>query len=453
MFRRLRNRFLLLNMTLTSLILIVAFTAVYVTTSASTHAQNQRDLQSLGDIAASVWVSNEDSPDLRLEHTLETSGVVARDENGNIMTVTRTEPAIASASAFTVTVDGSGSIVDIDSLLDLPQETYERVVAQAWENPDGATLELLGRQWLYAVALTTSATTVDAANEVVVMATDNNHIRFLDITESQTALRNLLLTLIVVGLVALAAVGAVSLLFANRSIRPIARAWEQQRRFVADASHELKTPLSIITANSDALLANQEHTIASQREWLDYLRIGTDRMGGLIDELLTFAHIEDTSAPRSAESVDLSMAVQTALQSLSAVMKARRLQVTENIEPDLIRTLESGLADRVFFALLENAAEYADEGGRVEVTLRSTGGLEGSKGGVLFAVENSGPGIATEDLPHVFERFYRADSARYGDGHSFGLGLSIAQEAAQRLGGKISVQSGTDELTRFTVRF
>jgi signal transduction histidine kinase len=143
-------------------------------------------------------------------------------------------------------------------------------------------------------------------------------------------------------------------------------------------------------------------------------------------------------------------------------MTSRRLQVTENIESGLTRVLEPGLADKVFFALLENAAEYADEGGRVEVTLRSTEeskeskGSKGLEGGTLFVVENSGPGIAEADLPHIFERFYRADSARQGDGHSFGLGLSIAQEAARRLGGEISVQSsaGTDngELTRFTVR-
>jgi signal transduction histidine kinase len=452
MFRRLRNRFLVLNMALTSLILVAAFIAVYVTTSANIHAQNQRDLQSLGDITASVWVSvsDEDSSQFRLGQTLEAATVMARDESGTILTVTRTEPAIAATSAFTVTVDGSGNILGIDSLLDMPQEAYEQAVAHAWENPGGAPLELLNRQWLYTVTPVESITTLNAANEIVAQTTKESHLRFLDVTESQTALRNLLLTLIAVGLVALAAVGAVSLLFANRSIKPITRAWEQQRRFVADASHELKTPLAIITANSDALLANQEQTVASQREWLDYLRIGTDRMGSLVDEMLTFARVEDAGAPCPAEPVDLSATAQEVLQSLRAAMDARRLQVAADIEPGLTRVLEPGLADKVFFALLENAAQYADEGGKVEVVLHS---MEGPKGGVLFVVENSGPGIAAADLPHVFERFYRVDRARYGDDHSFGLGLSIAQEAVRRLGGEISVQSGTDEPTRFTVRF
>jgi signal transduction histidine kinase len=455
MFHRLRNRFLALSMVLTSLIIIAAFAVVYVATSASTHAQNQRDLQALADVTISMWVpvSSEDSSSFRLEQAQETTGAIAvHDENGDILTLTRTEAAIVPTSAFAVTVDGSGNIRVIDSLLDLPQEAYKQAVAQAWENPDGTMLDVFGRQWLYAIAPVGDFIAADTADEVTVTVTASGYsrIRFLDVTESQTALRNLLLTLIAVGLVALAAVFAVSLLFANRSIKPIAYAWEQQRRFVADASHELKTPLAIITANSDVLLANQEQTIASQREWLDYLRIGTNRMGSLIDELLTFARIEDADAARPAEPVDLSMVAQTTLQSLRAVMEARRLQVTADIEPDLTRALELGLADKVFFALLENAAEYADEGGRVEVALRST---EGPKGGVLFVVENSGPSIAETDLPHIFERFYRADSTRHGDGHSFGLGLSIAQEAVRRLGGEISVQSNAGEPTRFIVRF
>jgi signal transduction histidine kinase len=152
------------------------------------------------------------------------------------------------------------------------------------------------------------------------------------------------------------------------------------------------------------------------------------------------------------------------LKSLSAAMQARRLQLTANIEPDLIRNLEPGLADRAFFALIENAVKYADEGGRVVVTLHteaSTKSMRRMSGAdaadsatdpIVFTVENSGPGIASDDLPHIFERFYRADSARRGDGSSFGLGLSIVKETVTRLGGEIDAQSTPGERTRFTIR-
>ncbi|MDR1082509.1 MAG: HAMP domain-containing histidine kinase [Coriobacteriales bacterium] len=503
-------------MVLTSLVLVAAFTAVYVATSVSVQAQNQRDLASLADISVIVSASDEGSSSLPPPQEEGPSGAVIHDERGDVVTVTGTASALsASLSTFAVTVDKSGSILAIDSPLDLSQEAYEQAVTQAWENPDGAIFELLDRQWLYAITFAGSHAVANAANEVVVTTSENSLIRFLDVTESQTALRNLLLTLIAVGLAALVAVWAVSLLFANRSIKPIAQAWEQQRRFVADASHELKTPLAIITTNSDALLANQEQTIASQREWLDYLRIGSDRMSSLIDELLTFARVENADvAAAQPEPVNLSATVQMVLQSLSAATEARQLQVTMDIEPGLTRVLVPGLIDKVFFALLENAVKYADEGGQIEVRLRSAGSLDSldsadstgstnpadsagtagsanpadsagstdldnsadsidstgsagsvgsaasahptaladsadsTEGGVFFMVENSGPGIAEDELPHIFERFYRADSARRGDAKSFGLGLSIAKEAVRRLGARIDVQSDADKFTR-----
>src|SRR5690606_29166596 len=87
----------------------------------------------------------------------------------------------------------------------------------------------------------------------------------------------------------------ISLYFANKAIKPISENWERQKQFVADASHELKTPLSIINANYDALLVNQEETIESQKRWLDYIKIGTDRMEKLINDLLTLAKIDEVN--------------------------------------------------------------------------------------------------------------------------------------------------------------
>jgi signal transduction histidine kinase len=441
MFRRLRNRFLALNMTLTSLILVAAFAVVYVTSVVSSHAQNQRDLEALGSLSILTLASDEGSA-LSLQGQGETiAETTVHDEE------VLTAVGAGSISTFTVMVDKSGDILSVDSFLELPQEVYEQATAQAWENPEGTVLKLLGRQWLYSVTSAGSYAVISDGNTVTATTSENSNIRFLDITKSQVASRNLLLILIIVGLAALAAVLAVSLLFANRSIMPIAQAWEQQRRFIADASHELKTPLAIITTNSDALLANQEQTIASQREWLDYLRIGTDRMNDLIDELLVFARIEDTGNLLPTEPVDLSAAVQRVLQSLNAGIRARRLQVTVDIESDLIRVLEPGLVDKVLFALIENAVKYTDEGGWIEVVIRS------SESAVVLTVKNSGPGIAPNDLPHIFERFYRADRARFGDDNSFGLGLSIAKEAVRRLGGEINAQSSPGEFTQFSVKF
>ncbi|MDR1422815.1 MAG: hypothetical protein LBI64_08150, partial [Coriobacteriales bacterium] len=297
-----------------------AFTAVYVANSASILAQNQRSLEALADTRVSVSSSDEDTS-LSLPLPGQEGGTAAEVYEESVFSMAGT----GSAPAFSVTVGNSGNLLAVDSFLDLPREAYEQAAAQAWENPDESVLELLGRQWLYAINSAESHAFVGTSNGIVVTTSGDNQIRFLDITESQTGLRTLLITLIVIGLVALAAIFASSLLLANRSVKPIAWALEQQRRFVADASHELKTPLAIITTNSDALLANQEQTIASQREWLDYLRIGTDRMTRLIDELLGFARIEEKSATRPVEQIDLSAEVHTTLSALRAALQARHL--------------------------------------------------------------------------------------------------------------------------------
>jgi signal transduction histidine kinase len=288
------------------------------------------------------------------------------------------------------------------------------------------------------IMMTTSPTTYQA--------------HFIDITDSLATLQRLLLTLVLVGAAALVAVFLVSLFFANRSIRPVEQAWEQQRRFIADASHELKTPLSIITANSDALLANEQQTIASQREWLDYLRIGTDRMQALIDGLLRYAHIEERGAEPVREQVDLSQLAQESLDALRAAATDRGLTVTADIEPGIVRLTDRKLVEDVFFALADNAVKYADEGGTVELRLRVEGTTQAAQQRAVFVVTNSGPGIADEDMPHIFERFYRASEARSGEDGSYGLGLSIAKAAIPRLRltGDVSVVNFVPKLTTET---
>jgi two-component system sensor histidine kinase CiaH len=138
---------------------------------------------------------------------------------------------------------------------------------------------------------------------------DKYQIMFLDVTTYNKTLTQLLTTLLSVGSIVLLAVSIISLYFANRVIKPIAEAWERQKQFVADASHELKTPLSIINANCDALLANREETIKSQSKWLDNIKVGTDRMAKLINGLLSLAKMEDMSFELQKEPFSMSDAI------------------------------------------------------------------------------------------------------------------------------------------------
>ena len=184
---------------------------------------------------------------------------------------------------------------------------------------------------------------------------------FLDVTMYKKTLFQLLTTLLSVGLIMLFAIFIISLYFANRVIKPISEAWERQKQFVADASHELKTPISIINANYDALLANQEETIKSQLKWLDNLKIGTNRMTKLINDLLSLAQMEDLSFVMQKVPFNMSSAVNEVILSMEAVMAEKDIELISSIKPDIIVKSDPERVKQVITILLDNAVKYTEK--------------------------------------------------------------------------------------------
>lgn len=246
------------------------------------------------------------------------------------------------------------------------------------------------------------------------------------------------------GLITLIVIFVVSLYFANRAIKPIAETWEKQKQFVADASHELKTPLSIINANYDALLVNQEETIQSQLKWLSYIRIGTDRMTKLINDLLSLAKIEDANLEIRKMPFNISIAINDVILSMEAVVIEKGIQLSHSIEPDLIVKGDLERVKSVVTILLDNAVKYSNLNGQIDILLIK------SKRQVIYSIKNSAKGIAKQDLQKVFDRFYRADPSRAQEIGGYGLGLSIAKAIIDRMGGEIHVTSVENECTTFT---
>lgn len=214
---------------------------------------------------------------------------------------------------------------------------------------------------------------------------------------------------------------------------------------MADASHELKTPISIINANYDALMANQDQTIGSQLRWLDYIRIGTDRMTKLTADLLTLAKMEDVHVKLNPSRFDLSQVVRETAQLLDRNMKEKGIALSRSIEPGITIESDRERVKQVFLILLDNAVKYTNQNGRIAITLKH------SKRSVVLSVENSGKGIAEEHLAKVFDRFYRADISRsQEESTGYGLGLSIARTITDRLGGTLQVTSIENQTTTFT---
>lgn len=269
--------------------------------------------------------------------------------------------------------------------------------------------------------------------------------------------RSLALVLTAVGLGALGLLFLLNLVFSRWALRPVQQAWAQQQQFIADASHELKTPLTVILANNAILRQRGSDTIASQRQWIESTQMEAERMQSLVTDMLDLARPTPQGAQTSegpAAVVDLSRLVEGEALTFEAVAFERDLTWQCTVAPGIAVRGNAARLQRAVAVLLDNACKYTDPGGTVAVTLRA------ATGDAVLSVRNSGEPIDAADLPHLFDRFYRADKARThnavdseNDGAGgYGLGLAIARDIAQAHKGAIAVTSTAQEGTTFTLR-
>ena len=249
-------------------------------------------------------------------------------------------------------------------------------------------------------------------------------------------------TLLLVSLGVWAVFLVVSIVLARWVVRPTQRAWEQQQQFVADASHELKTPLAVMMANNSILLSHQDETVKSQLRWVESSQDEARQMLDLVNDMLFLARPQNTERQTVREDVDFSALVQRNVLQFEAVCFERGITLEDDIAEGVMVRGDAGRLQRLASTLIDNACKYAD--GQVRVSLRR----EGAR--AALAIANDGATIPAEDLPHVFDRFYRVDKARVRSEGGVGLGLAIAQEVAHEHGGSIGVTSAEEAGTTFT---
>ena len=230
---------------------------------------------------------------------------------------------------------------------------------------------------------------------------------------------------------------------------PVEENMQMQKRFVADASHELKTPLTVIDANAAVL----EQSIG-QNKWLDYIKEQTGRMSGLVNELLQLSDLEEGkgAAPPQREKYDASEAVMAAALPFESVAFERGVTL-ETDTPDALEAYGSRKdLEQLAAILIDNAVKHSPAGGTVQVSLAPCAQRHAlrSGAGLALRVANSGDAIPPEALPHIFDRFYRVDASRTHKDNSYGLGLAIAKGLAEKNGGSIAVTS-QDGRTEFTL--
>lgn len=436
MFRKLRNKFLFLNMIVTSLVMMTAFGIVYLTTYSNTKADIERRLNN---VSGSFVIYDSEKPAVPGS---ESSKVV----NGRDKINTSHKVTSDYTPSFVITVDKTGNVLEINSLIDIPEDEYIEAAYTAWNQKNSSTINIAERTWIYKISPVEVTRTTNGQITQTEFP-DIYQILFLDITDMLKNLNDLLFTFLFVGIGMLIVIFLISIFYANRSIRPISESWAKQKQFIADASHELKTPLTTIMTNCDVLEANENETIKSQREWLGYIKVGADRMNKLVNSLLTLARVEGLNLQTSKQSFDMAALVCDVMQSMEAATITKKLNIDRKIEfvGDIYGYEDS--VRQVFTILYENAVKYVNEGGNINVSVRRT------KKGVSCTVKNTGKGIPAKDLPYVFDRFYRSDTARSNEENSYGLGLSIAKSIAGQIGGKITAKSVENEWTEFTFMF
>ena len=267
------------------------------------------------------------------------------------------------------------------------------------------------------------------------------NIAFVDMSMETTMLHRLMRSYFLIVLAALILLLGVSILLSRWATAPVEKAWRQQRQFLSDASHELKTPLTVILSNAELL----EAAPMDQRpaRWRDNILSEAKQMKVLVEQMLTLARADNNPMPSASamEAVSLSdLATDCALAFEPVAFEAGK-PLEYEIAPDLTVTGDRDKLRRLISILLDNAIKYGADGGTIRLKLQK------SDRHAQLVVSNPGEPIPQDKLPHLFERFYRADDSR-GEKSGFGLGLSIAATVAQEHKASLRAESDWDS-TRF----
>lgn len=385
MIKQLKRKFILITMALVMVMLTVIFSLVYSFTKTDMDAQNREALQRLSQIVSHP-VNLE-----RLPQDVRTPWFALRISGGIITSVGYT-----------------GYDLNDEVFLN---EMLEAV--QKEETPEGI---LDDYQLMYR----------KSGNKL------SETIVFLDISGYKASLRALVESSIGIGVLSLAAFWVLSFFLARWSVKPVERAWTQQKQFISDASHELKTPLTVIMSNAE-LLQEEAQLPDVCANYAQNITAMSYQMRDLVEGLLELSRVDNGQVRNAFERVSLTELVSRSLLEFEPVLFERGLRVETDVQNDVNLRGSSRHLKQAVDILLDNASKYSDPG-VVDVRLRKQGKT------CLLTVANPGLPIPESEQEKIFERFYRADRARSRTG-SFGLGLSIAKSVVEEHRGKIWVAS------------
>ena len=358
----------------------------------------------------------------------EEMGQTAPPSIGNRPGQQRTSSSLVPVAVYRIDSSGTMRIIPEITTASISSDVLQEAADQALQAEDGfGTFASLGLHFY--------KTTKD----------DTTYLAFAD-TSYTDSWQSLAVNLAWVGLGTLAVFFVVALFYSRWALRPVREAWDSQRQFVADASHDLKTPLTVILANAAILLKHPDHTIASESQWIESTQKEAEQMQGLVNEMLELAQIEaGQQIDAVREPIDLSDLVDGETLLFDSVALERNCLFNCSIDEGITILGDEKQVKKLVSTLIENAFKYVDESGTIDVMMRKSGKA------ATIDIRNTGSTISPEDLPHIFDRFYRTDKARTSGTGGFGLGLAIAREIARQHGGDITCKSTESEGTTFTI--
>ncbi len=241
--------------------------------------------------------------------------------------------------------------------------------------------------------------------------------------------------------------GQLALAF-NQLLERLESSFEQQRRFMADASHELRTPVAILRGEAEVTLSQTERSPGEYRQTLAVLRDESQRLAHIVEDLFTLARADAGQYPLTLRDAYLDEVASEALRRARSLALRKHIRLTSAIDPELPIRADEALLGRMLLNLLDNAIKYSPEGSEVHLACSRQGEQ------YLLSVSDNGPGIPVELQPRIFERFFRVDKARSrpdGDRGGAGLGLSIARWIVEAHDGRLELNHSDRTGSTFTV--
>lgn len=264
-------------------------------------------------------------------------------------------------------------------------------------------------------------------------STGGKFIVFLDCTEAIALQNATVFSTVILACLFAIALTLIFSAFSNRIIEPFEANERMQKQFITDASHELKTPLAVISANAEVLKYKN-----GDNEWIDNITSQSQKMAKLIDQLLVLSRMDEMGENVTKSEVDLSAVTENSVSKLKGIFEQKEVDLKTDIDPDIVICANRDQMEALTGILIENASKYVTQKGKAGVSLTT----EGKR--VILSIYNSAVEVDDMDCDKIFERFYRTDESRTSSTGGHGIGLSIAKRIVEQHNGRIKAEIEED---------